>query len=175
MLSVLAAEAVPSYDGTLAVLCCVAVVVALAGGGVLAWWLLRNRRKGGAGRPPTRRPALLTVAPPEWRNRPAPGQIWWADVPFTDGSGSKVRPCLVVRTGPGRIEALKITSQDKSARRDHVRIPTRGWDRKADHDSWLDLRQVFTLADGAFDRHAGTVDGGTWQLVNRSHPTGWYR
>ncbi|HEY3507413.1 MAG TPA: type II toxin-antitoxin system PemK/MazF family toxin [Actinocatenispora sp.] len=171
-----AAAAEPSFFDSLAPLCCVVTIAALIAAGVVAAVLLgrrRSTRPGGVRRPPAR--PLLREAPPEWRQRPAPGQIWWAEVPFTDGSGSKRRPCLVVRTGPGRVEVLKITSQDRSTRRDHIRIPTRGWDKRADHDSWLDLGQVFTLADGSFTRHAGSVDAGSWQVVVRSHPTGWYQ
>ncbi|MGA8117764.1 MAG: type II toxin-antitoxin system PemK/MazF family toxin [Actinocatenispora sp.] len=121
-------------------------------------------------------PVLEAVCPyPQWRERPAPGQIWWAEVPFTDGTGSKRRPTLVLRTGPGWVQVFKITSQDRSNRRDHMPIPTRGWDRRATQDSWLDLGQVFTLYDAAFGNLAGDCDPGTWQYVRGQQPTGWQR
>jgi PemK-like, MazF-like toxin of type II toxin-antitoxin system len=51
-----------------------------------------------------------------WLQRPTPGEIWWADVPFAEGTGAKIRPCLVVRTHTDSVDVLKITSQDKRTR-----------------------------------------------------------
>jgi PemK-like, MazF-like toxin of type II toxin-antitoxin system len=137
--------------------------------GGLAWLLVRRWR----GRRP--RPAVHAEPPdPSWFTRPAPGQIWWAEVPFADGTGSKVRPCLVVRTHADYTEVLKITSQDKSHRWDHVPIPTEGWDRNAWKESWVDLSGTYALADSAFRRHAASsCDGWTWAQVTRRHATGW--
>lgn len=105
---------------------------------------------------------------------PAPGEIWWADVPYTDGTGSKVRPCLVVRTHPRGAEVLKITSQDKSDRDDHLPIPTAGWDRNATKDSWLDVSEPHFVGDGDFrDRAAASCDARVWKRVTRLHDTGW--
>ncbi|MEV1286421.1 type II toxin-antitoxin system PemK/MazF family toxin [Micromonospora sp. NPDC049679] len=101
--------------------------------------------------------------------QPRPGEIWWADVPYEDGSGSKVRPCLVLRSGNGGVEVLKITSQDKSDRTDHVRIPTREWDPSADHDSFLDLTDPIRVAPAAFEDRAGTCDGPLWAQVRKLH------
>jgi mRNA-degrading endonuclease toxin of MazEF toxin-antitoxin module len=92
------------------------------------------------------------------RNGPRRGEIWWADVPYADGTGSKVRPCLVVGRRLGGIVVLKITSQDKSHRRDHVLIPTKGWDPRAQHDSYLNVREPLTVRRSAFERRAGTRD-----------------
>jgi mRNA-degrading endonuclease toxin of MazEF toxin-antitoxin module len=96
-----------------------------------------------------------------WRLRvsgPRRGEIWWADVPYSDGTGSKVRPCLIVRRGLTGVVVLKITSQDKSHRRDHIPIPTRSWDPRADHDSYLNVGEPITVRPGAFERRAGTAD-----------------
>jgi mRNA-degrading endonuclease toxin of MazEF toxin-antitoxin module len=120
----------------------VAVAVAAV---VVAWWWCA----GGAGRP--RR-----------------GEIWWADVPFADGSASKVRPCLVLRRGGNGLIVLKITSQDKSHRRDHVLIPTRSWDPQARHDSYLNLGEPITVSAPAFVRRAGRCDPETWRRARRS-------
>ncbi|MFI6908305.1 type II toxin-antitoxin system PemK/MazF family toxin [Nonomuraea sp. NPDC050394] len=121
-----------------------------------------------------RRP-VVHERPPDssWNSRPAPGQIWWAAVPFADGSGSKVRPCLVVRTHGAGVEVLKITSQDKSHRHDCVPIPTRPWDKRARKDSWIDLSGTHFLHDQAFHRIAGPCDTASWQGVRRQHRTGW--
>ncbi len=78
--------------------------------GVVLW--LRRRRGPTTGRPVTPVPAPR----PGWRDRPAPGEIWWAEVPYQDGTGAKVRPCLVLTTGAGGSTVLKITSQDQSTR-----------------------------------------------------------
>jgi mRNA-degrading endonuclease toxin of MazEF toxin-antitoxin module len=92
------------------------------------------------------------------RNGPRRGEIWWADVPYADGTGSKVRPCLVVRRRLGRVVVLKITSQDKAHRRDHVRIPAQDWDPCARHDSYLNLGEPLTVRPRAFERRAGVCD-----------------
>ena len=107
--------------------------------------------------------AAVLVAAAAWvLRRPGPrprrGEIWWADVPFTDGTGSKVRPCLVLlRRWRGTV-VLKITSQDKSRRRDPITIPTRAWDPYARHDSYLNLGEPITVRARAFRRRVGECD-----------------
>ncbi|MGC4805231.1 type II toxin-antitoxin system PemK/MazF family toxin [Micromonospora sp. DT233] len=117
----------------------------------------------------TRRPGR-TAAPPRPRDgdrdtagTPRPGEIWWADVPYADGSGSKVRPCLVLWADGRSAEVLKITSQDKSDRDDHVRIPTRDWDPDAEHDSYLDISEPIPVAASAFREQAGTCPTQLWR------------
>jgi hypothetical protein len=90
-------------------------------------------------------------------------------VPYADGTGSKVRPCLVLRTDSRGADVLKITSQDKSDRDDHVRIPTRGWDRGADHDSYLSLTEPVRIDSAAFADRAGTCDADLWRRVRSLH------
>jgi hypothetical protein len=102
-------------------------------------------------------------------HRPGAGEIWWADVPFRDTDEQKTRPCLVLRAQGGRIQVLKITSQDKSHRDDHVQIPTRAWDRSAAYDSFLDLSSPIPVAPRAFRNLAGTVDAVTWARVRARH------
>jgi hypothetical protein len=149
----------------------------------LVLWLARSRPQAGP-RPGTRpRPS----PPPTAKARPAktkptkgkpakgkpattgpqPGEIWWADVPYEDYSGHKVRPCVVLRTGGGFREVLKITSQDQSHRDDHVRIPTKTWDAGADHDSYLDLTGPVKVAVAKFDDRAGSLDPAIWRKVRR--------
>jgi hypothetical protein len=98
---------------------------------------------------------------------PRPGEIWWADVPYADGTGSKVRPCLVLRVDGRDADVLKITSQDKSDRDDHVPIPTRSWDPSAGHDSFLDIRDPIPLPVAAFEDRAGPCDPDLWQAIRR--------
>jgi PemK-like, MazF-like toxin of type II toxin-antitoxin system len=146
------------------------ILVGLVALGVVLGIVALRRRRG-----PTRGRPVTPVPPPRpgWRGRPAPGEIWWADVPYQDGTGSKVRPCLVVRTGPKGSAVLKITSQDQGTRSSYLRLPTAGWDSRADHDSWLDLRVTYQLGPADFRRRAGVVDTRSWKAVRRAHPTGW--
>lgn len=148
-----------------------------------AGWALRRFRRLGPGRPrrvPQRRRGRPS-APPRPRSgpatkpatttmvRPQPGEIWWADVPYEDGTGSKVRPCLVLRGHRGGADVLKITSQDQSQRDDHVRIPTRSWDRSAGRDSWLDLTDPIPVALAGFENRAGSCDAALWRRVRQLH------
>ncbi|MEH0933589.1 type II toxin-antitoxin system PemK/MazF family toxin [Micromonospora psammae] len=129
-----------------------------------------TRTRGERGTPP--RDRARPSAPPRPRTpvaSPRPGEIWWADVPFHDGTGSKVRPCLVLRADERGAEVLKITSQDKSNRDDHVRIPTRDWDPDADADSWLDLAEPLRIPPDAFADRAGTCDRDLWRRVRQLH------
>lgn len=96
-----------------------------------------------------------------------PGEIWWADVPYEDGPGSKVRPCLILRHRWNGYEILKITSQDQSHRRDHIQIPTRAWDRNATKNSYLDLSDPLRVR--TLDNRAGTLDATIWRKVRQLH------
>ncbi len=117
--------------------------------------------------------AVLAAAAVWWRRRattaarplPRRGDIWWADVPFADGTGAKLRPCLVLRRRRRGVVVLKITSQDKSRRRDHVRIPTRAWDPWARRDSFLNLGEPILVPRSAFQRRAGRADPATMRHV----------
>src|SRR3954466_12083053 len=129
------------------------LLLAALGAVLIVAWQARSRvksktRRPGGPRPPGRpkAPPSKTPSPkaPPLKSRakaqkPRPGEIWWADVPYEDYSGHKVRPCVVLRGRGGYRQVLKITSQDQSRRGDHVRIITRTWDPDADHDSYLDL------------------------------------
>ncbi len=132
------------------------VAVLVAGWLAFRWWRQRRAR-------PAARPAV---------SGPQAGEIWWADVPYDDGDGSKVRPCLVLRTGRRHIEVLKITSQDKRHRRDHVRLPTRRWDPRAERDSSLDVTNPVRVPAAAFVRRAGDCDAKVWRGVRRLHRIG---
>ncbi|MYV98314.1 type II toxin-antitoxin system PemK/MazF family toxin [Streptomyces sp. SID3343] len=104
--------------------------------------------------------------------RPAPGQIWFAAVPFDEGDDAKDRPCLVVRVGPRGAEVLKITSRDQSARDRYIRIPTKTWDPDADHRSWLETQPLRTIGHSAFRRPLGVCDKRIWTRIARTHRVG---
>ncbi|WP_144125546.1 type II toxin-antitoxin system PemK/MazF family toxin [Catellatospora sichuanensis] len=140
------------------------------------WWRWRKSSHPAA-RPAGRRPAgkrppgrpTGTKKAPAPAGGPQPGEIWWADVPYEDGPGSKVRPCVVLRVKGGAFEILKITSQDQSHRRDHIEIATKSWDADADHNSYLDLSDPITVTTAAFANRAGALDTPTWRKVKALH------
>ncbi|GAB4102173.1 hypothetical protein GCM10028790_11910 [Micromonospora taraxaci] len=167
-----------------ALLWAVAILLAVAAGWAWNSWRHRVSTRPPGSRPDRRapdRPGGRRPAPPrprstdrpakprprdsDRRDAPAPGEIWWADVPYADGTGSKVRPCLVLRADSRGADVLKITSQDKSDRDDHVRIPTRDWDPGAEHDSYLSLTEPIRLSSAAFADHAGRCDADLWKKV----------
>jgi hypothetical protein len=89
--------------------------------------------------------------------RPQPGEIWFAEVPFQDGSGSKDRPVLVLAVDGRACTVARFTSKDRSARRDHHPVPAGvvGLGRT----SWVDLRPR-ELPRSAFRRRAGVPGEG---------------
>jgi hypothetical protein len=128
----------------------------------------RSTRPRGATAPTKPKPTKPAPTRPA-TGQPRPGEIWWAEVPYEDGSGSKVRPCLVLRTGRAGTDVLKITSQDKSNRTDHIRIPTKAWDPDAGHDSYLDLTDPIRVAATAFEDRAGSCEPKLWREVQKLH------
>lgn len=50
-------------------------------------------------------------------------EIWWADVPFEDGPGSKDRPCLVLSVRGGTAVVAKITSKHHEERPGVIALP----------------------------------------------------
>lgn len=107
------------------------------------------------------------------RSAPAPGHVWFARVPFDDGSGEgKDRPCLVVSTQRRHALVLKVTSKDKGSREEYVRMPVGPWDQRADHDSWLELSPLRNVPYTDFRRPAGLCDLSVWRQVADRHGVG---
>jgi len=96
--------------------------------------------------------ALVLLAARGARRRPRRGEVWFARVPFEDGSGSKDRPVLVLERAGRRYVVARFTSQNQSARSDYVAAPagTPGLPKA----SWLSLRPT-TLRRSAFRRRTG--------------------
>ena len=91
-----------------------------------------------------------------WRGpRPARGEVWFAEVPFADGTGSKDRPVLVLAVRGSTCTVARFTSQDRTARRDHRRVP--GSLPGSPRASWADLRPI-TLRHRAFRRRVARAD-----------------
>ena len=84
--------------------------------------------------------SLVRASTRRRRRRPARGEVWFAQVPFGDGTGSKDRPVLVLSVDRRTCTVAGFTSRDRSARGDHRRVPDglRGLQRS----SWVNLRPV---------------------------------
>ncbi|GIG10617.1 hypothetical protein ACFQZ4_06445 [Catellatospora coxensis] len=70
---------------------------------------------------------------------PRPQEIWWGEIGFRDGDGSKDRPFVVLRAHPDHLDVLQITSKDKSHRGDHIPFWTGSADPYAVEDGYLEL------------------------------------
>ncbi|MFC5379332.1 type II toxin-antitoxin system PemK/MazF family toxin [Aquipuribacter nitratireducens] len=123
------------------------VLAVAAGLVVVLLWAVTRRQSRRPTRRPTRRRGRRT-------RQPAVGDIWWADVPFEDGTGSKDRPCLVVETHGLRTVVLSITSTDKSGRRGWVEVPRHGW-AGTGGISWLRTDRRIVLDPHRLRRYAG--------------------
>ncbi len=73
-----------------------------------------------------------------------PGTVVWATVPFEDGAGAKDRPCLVLGSSGRDLALLKLTTRDKSHRRDCLALGVSTWDR-AHRPSWVVCDRVIYL------------------------------
>lgn len=102
------------------------------------------------------------------RGRPAPGEVWFAQVPFDDGTGSKDRPVLVLSVDGRSLTVAKFTSQDRSARRDHRRVPDGLLGLR--RSSWVNLRPV-ALPRKAFRRRVARPGAAMVQWYARE--SGW--
>lgn len=92
------------------------------------------------------------------RPRPAApqrGEVWFAMVPFRDGTGAKDRPVLVLDGDGPACTVVRFTSRDRDARRDHARLPVPV--RGLHGDSWVDLRPM-PLPRSAFRRRVAAPD-----------------
>lgn len=99
---------------------------------------------------------------------PWPGEIWWASVPFSDLSGAKDRPCLVVSTNNGHLTVVKITSKLHAGARSVIVLPPGSVGDPQGRQSYLQAGERRILPPSAFRRRAGTVDLWTWRR------TQWY-
>jgi len=100
------------------------------------------------------------------RARPRPGQVWFAQVPFDDGSGSKDRPVLILEVHGRSCTAAAFTSQSSAERHHAVRVPhgVPGLDRA----SWVKPSPT-TLPVRSLRRCAGDAGPGlvTWYAQHR--------
>ncbi len=87
------------------------------------------------------------------------GQVWFAMVPYRDGTGAKDRPVVVLSRRGRWVTVARLTSQDQSARpTDYARVPhpLPGLTRS----SWVDLRPM-RIRRSALRRRTGDA-GAAW-------------
>ncbi|MFE5076036.1 type II toxin-antitoxin system PemK/MazF family toxin [Streptomyces halstedii] len=130
----------------------------------------RGRRPGGPVRPRGRAPQRTrppTRAPARARpgGAPRPGEIWWADVPYEDGPGSKDRPCLVLSVRGGTAVVAKITSRHHAERPGVIALAAGAVGDAQGRRSFLETDELRDVAVSAFRRKAGDVEPGVWNRV----------
>ncbi|MFI6113770.1 type II toxin-antitoxin system PemK/MazF family toxin [Kitasatospora sp. NPDC051164] len=99
---------------------------------------------------------------PSTRARPEPQEIWWAEVPFEDGPGSKDRPCLVLRVNGRTATVAKITSKHHAERPGVLPLPPGSVGDRQGRVSWLETDELREVPLSTFRRRAGTVDRQVW-------------
>ncbi|MGW5306630.1 type II toxin-antitoxin system PemK/MazF family toxin [Streptomyces griseoluteus] len=125
----------------------------------------RGRRLRPPGRPaprPRPRDRVRTLT-----DRPRPGDIWWADVPYEDRPESKDRPCLVLSVRGDRVTVAKITSKDHDRRAGVVPLPPGSVDDARGRPSFLCTDEVREVRVRDFRRRVGSVDSALWDQVRR--------
>ncbi|MGA4954932.1 type II toxin-antitoxin system PemK/MazF family toxin [Streptomyces lavendulocolor] len=126
-----------------------------------------GRRRPGArpgGRPAgrTRPPARPGRAP---KARPRSGEIWWADVPYEDGPGSKDRPCLVLAVRGDTALVAKITSRYRDERPGVIALPPGAVGDARGRPSFLETEELRDVPLRHFRRRASRVDPLVWDRV----------
>ncbi|PGH50198.1 type II toxin-antitoxin system PemK/MazF family toxin [Streptomyces sp. Ru87] len=149
-----------------------------------------RRRGGGRTRPPGRpegrgagprvgtRPGAPTGQPkrprprPEGRPERRPGgavpaarEIWWAEVPYEDGTGSKDRPCLVLAVRGRTALVAKITSRYHEERPGVLALPPGSVGDSRDRLSYLETDELRDVPLAEFRRRVGEVDRKIWSRV----------
>ncbi|MBX9424995.1 MULTISPECIES: type II toxin-antitoxin system PemK/MazF family toxin [Streptomyces] len=143
----------------------IALVVALADG-----WRRSPRPPSGRGRAPERtrppgRPTGPRKAPARPGRVPRPAEIWWADVPFEDGPGSKDRPCLVLSLRGDSALVAKITSKYHDERPGVIALPPGAVGDAQGRPSFLETDELREVPVADFRRRAGTADPVVWDQV----------
>ncbi|WP_411096539.1 type II toxin-antitoxin system PemK/MazF family toxin [Streptomyces sp. 020-2-3H-GM] len=135
----------------------------------------RSRRPAGAPRTrPPSRPSRPSSRPSGPAGRgdgrtPRAGEVWWADVPYEDGPGSKDRPCLVLsvrgRGRGGTALVAKITSKHHEERPGVIALPAGTVGDRQGRQSFLETDELREVRLAAFRRRVGTVDAALWERV----------
>ncbi|MEU6488000.1 type II toxin-antitoxin system PemK/MazF family toxin [Streptomyces sp. NPDC046887] len=155
--------------GAVVVLAAVAAVVdGLGRGGKRS-----ARRPGGRTRPPGRPPGRSprTREPQRKKAKQAPGrspsagEVWWAQVPYEDGPGSKDRPCLVLTVRDGEALVAKITTRYRDGRPGVIALRPGSVGDTRGRPSFLETEELREVPLGSFRRRVGPVDPLVWDRV----------
>ncbi|MCB5911860.1 type II toxin-antitoxin system PemK/MazF family toxin [Streptomyces pinistramenti] len=166
------------WPGVLAVIALALVAAVVDGRGRSRRPARRGRRGPGRARPaqrPPRRGRRTTgergsggAARPGTAARPAPGEIWWARVPYEDapaGAGAKDRPCLVLSVRGGTALVIKITSRHHDERPGVIPLPPGTVGDTQGRPSYLETDELREVTADAFRRRAGVADPLLWDRV----------
>ncbi|MFJ7944323.1 type II toxin-antitoxin system PemK/MazF family toxin [Streptomyces sp. NPDC096354] len=126
-----------------------------------------DRRPGGRPRGRTRPPGRTERPRGGPERTPRPGEIWWAEVPYEDGPGSKDRPCLVLSVRDGAARVAKITSKRHEDRPGVIALPPGTVGDPQGRASFLETDELRDVAVRGFRRRVGVVDPGVWDQVRR--------
>lgn len=143
-----------------------AAVVAVALVAAIADGLGRARTRPGGRTGPPGRPERPRRLP---KRRPQPGEIWWADVPFEDGPGSKDLPCLVLTVHGRHAVVAKITSRYHDERAGVIPLPPGSVGDAHGRPSFLETDELRDVALWEFRRRVGIVDPALWDQVRHLH------
>ncbi|GGT91125.1 type II toxin-antitoxin system PemK/MazF family toxin [Streptomyces lateritius] len=116
-------------------------------------------RPAAPGRTPTRTPGRAPA------RLPRSGEIWWADVPYEDGPGSKDRPCLVLSLRGDHALVAKITSKYHDERPGVIALPPGSVGDAHGRPSFLETDELREVPVGEFRRRVGTADPVVWDQV----------
>ncbi|GAA3147674.1 type II toxin-antitoxin system PemK/MazF family toxin [Streptomyces echinatus] len=119
-----------------------------------------------------RRPAGRRLRPPgragtrgAHGQRPSPGDIWWANVPYEDRTGVKDRPCLVLAVRGDRATVAKITSKYHDERSGVIPLPPGAVGDAQGRPSFLETDELREVPVDGFRRRVGVVDPVLWDQV----------
>ncbi|MFF9848182.1 type II toxin-antitoxin system PemK/MazF family toxin [Streptomyces litmocidini] len=117
------------------------------------------------GRPAPRGPVGPRKAPARSGRAPRAAEIWWADVPFEDGPGSKDRPCLVLVVRGDSALVAKITSKYHDERPGVIALPPGAVGDAQGRPSFLETDELREVPVADFRRRAGEADPVVWDQV----------
>ncbi|MFE5948366.1 type II toxin-antitoxin system PemK/MazF family toxin, partial [Streptomyces sp. NPDC056480] len=119
-------------------------------------------RPSGRTRPSTRPPGRPTGPRKAPSRLPRAAEIWWADVPFEDGPGSKDRPCLVLSVRGDSALVAKITSKYHDERPGVIALPPGAVGDAQGRPSFLETDELREVPVDDFRRKAGMADPVLW-------------
>jgi mRNA-degrading endonuclease toxin of MazEF toxin-antitoxin module len=96
---------------------------------------------------------------------PRAREIWWAEVPYEDGPGSKDRPCLVLSVRGGSARVAKITSRRHHDRPGVIALPPGSVGDAEGRPSFLESQELRDVAVEEFRRRVGVADPAVWDQV----------